>query len=75
MKWFVVLLAVLAGVWWWRRGQGLAQAVMKKPAAAPQAMRACRHCGVHVPEAEAVTGRLGAYCSAAHRQQAEGGPT
>lgn len=71
MKWLVVLLVVLAGVWLWRRGRQ--RAVQAPPRARRvEAIRPCRHCGVHVPEAEAVNGQHGIYCSAAHRQQEEG---
>jgi uncharacterized protein len=38
----------------------------------PQRMVQCAHCGVHLPESEAVTGRLGLYCSTEHRQAHEG---
>jgi uncharacterized protein len=38
----------------------------------PQSMLACAHCGVHVPQGEAVSGARGSYCTAAHRSVAEG---
>ena len=38
----------------------------------PAIMVACRQCGTHLPETEAVQGSQGAYCSADHRRQYEG---
>ena len=34
-------------------------------------MQACRHCGLNVPQPDAVQGRQGWYCCEAHRQRAE----
>ncbi|HOB65191.1 PP0621 family protein [Ottowia sp.] len=74
MKLLLVLLAVLAGVWLWQRGRRLSQASRAsrggERAALP--MVSCRQCGMHVPGNEAVAGRQGTYCSAAHRRDAEG---
>lgn len=74
MKLLVLLLALLFGVWWWRRGQDRDAAPRR--ARGPvrrltQVMVACDRCGVHVPEGKLVTGRSGRYCSEAHRQEAE----
>lgn len=38
----------------------------------PLKMLQCAQCGVHLPGAEAIAGRQGSYCSAEHRQRAEG---
>ncbi|MDR2128429.1 MAG: hypothetical protein LBP52_05130 [Burkholderiaceae bacterium] len=78
MKLMAVLLALLVGLWLWRRGEGArARPLVKERAAAPrppQAMVRCAHCGIHVPVQDAIAGARGgsSYCSAAHRQQAEG---
>lgn len=73
MKLLVVLLAVLAGVWLWRRGRRLAKRAPTAQALPPaQPMVPCRHCSTHVPADEAVAGQAGSYCSAAHRRAAEG---
>lgn len=73
MKLLLVLLALAAGVWLWRSGRPAAQPLRRPgPAkASSQAMVPCRHCGVHVPQNEAIAGAQGVYCSAAHRQSAE----
>jgi len=80
MKFLVVLLVVLAGVWLWRRNRAADEAVPPPPARppvgqppAPSAMVACAHCGLHLPAAEALPGSAGEpYCSAAHRAAGPG---
>ena len=37
---------------------------------APERMVACAHCGVHLPESEAIADDGRHYCCAAHRQDA-----
>jgi uncharacterized protein len=71
MKYLLLLLAVLAGVWWIRKQRRPDRPSQSQPPGA-QTMVACTHCGVHVPEADLVTGQRGAYCSEAHRQRHEG---
>ena len=84
MKFVLVVLVVLFGVWVWRRNRREelqereeARAVRKPPAAAstPPAeaveMVRCLHCGVHCPSTDAISGRLGVYCSTQHRTLAE----
>lgn len=65
---YLVLLAVLAvayGMWRNRRAK---DAPVKPPTAAlPQAMLACAHCGVHVPQADALMAGNRPYCCAEHR--------
>lgn len=72
---FLFLLTVGLCLWWaWKRST---QAHARQPApeesatpTVPQDMVACRHCGVHLPQGEAVAGTLGPYCSVAHRSAA-----
>lgn len=79
MKYAVLLLVVLAGVWLWRSrrredADERAAAKAKARAAEPPPLLpivACPVCGLHLPENDAVPGKLALYCSAAHRQQAE----
>lgn len=75
MKFVVLLLVLLAAVAWLalgrRRGRGDTPAPPPPPAApgTPQAMVACAHCGVHLPQADALQDAAGhAYCSEAHRR-------
>ncbi len=77
MKYLLLIALALLALWWWRslagRGTERSQAPKQPPAPPPpQDMIACRHCGVHLPGADAIAGGKGSYCSAAHRQAAEG---
>ncbi len=82
MKYLVLLLVVVGGIWWIRQQRPASMqannaetnAKPNGPATAlpPQTMLPCQHCATHVPESDAVRGRLGPYCSSAHRQLAEG---
>ena len=67
---FVILL--IAFLWREARKPKARDAEQKrKPAAKPQAMVRCAHCGLHLLEADAVPGARGVYCSEAHRQVLE----
>lgn len=78
MKYLLVIGVVLLGWFLWRRPWAhRRQARNDRPAAPeaaaePQAMVRCPVCALHLPEADAVPGRRGRYCSEAHRLQAEG---
>lgn len=82
MKFVLVILVVLAGVWLWRRNRAedkreeaetAAQAPKPKPPAvqAPTEVVSCRHCGLHLPAADAVAGSQGPYCSQDHLRRHE----
>lgn len=68
MKYLLILLLVLVlvGVWRSRRAPPRAGPQKARPAALTQDMAACAHCGVHVPQAEAVVHAGRAYCCAEH---------
>lgn len=76
MKYVLVVIVVFLVAWRWRsaRDASLAQKQQQKArtATTPTAMVACHHCGLHLPQSDAIAGRQGSYCSAAHRQAAEG---
>lgn len=74
MKFLLVLVVVLVGAWLLfgrRRGSGQPPAPPrqhKKDGAGPQAMLACAHCGVHLPEGDALRDPAGRpFCTEAHR--------
>jgi uncharacterized protein len=74
MKYLLLLLVALLILWQWRgwRARGAPNdAPTPRSAAHPVEMVACLDCGMHVAVAEVVTGRLGSYCSASHRQRHE----
>ena len=77
MKYLLVLAVVLVAFYIWRnnrrdsmRAPPPAQA--PRPLGAPEAMVRCAQCGTHLPATDAVAGRRGSYCSAAHRDLIEG---
>ncbi len=76
MKYFIVFAVVLLVAWRWRSARSTPREhLQRKQTGAqprPADMVACRHCGLHLPEAEALRGQNGTYCSPAHRQLAEG---
>jgi uncharacterized protein len=81
MKYLLVFAVVAVAFWLWRnnrQGEKVAPPkAARKPAsqgtlAEPQPMLQCAACGVHLPAGEALAGRQGSYCSAAHRAQLEG---
>ena len=75
MKYLLLIGLALLALWWWRslaRRGGGQSSTPPQPPAPPQDMIACRQCGLHLPGADVVQGRQGSYCSAAHRQAAEG---
>lgn len=77
----LVLLAVVAGLWWLRRLAqvgGLARQLRQMrqvsreapPRPAPQPMLRCLVCGTQTPASEALQDARGAYCCAAHQAKA-----
>ena len=72
MKYLVLLvvLVVAFGIWRSRRANDAAATADRAPRALalPQDMLACAHCGVHVPQAEALLSGAHAYCCAEHQR-------
>jgi len=76
MKALLILVFIFVVAWIWRgsrnaKNAGSKPAAKANPAPTSIEMVACLHCGVHVGSGEAVMGKRGAYCSAAHRAAAE----
>jgi uncharacterized protein len=70
MKVLLTLIALFALFWLLRSSLRRMRApppTAPPEAAAPQAMLACAQCGVHLPANEALPGRGGVFCGAAHR--------
>jgi uncharacterized protein len=76
MKYLLVLAIVFIGLWLWRGNRRVPpppSAKAAQPQAQLQDMVGCAVCELHVPRADASVGRTGTlYCSADHRQRAEG---
>lgn len=82
MKYLLVLLVVVVAIYLWRsnrraelhaaREDDPARAARRQPPRLPEAMTRCALCDMHLPAADAVSGRQGDYCCEAHRRQAEG---
>ena len=71
MKYLVLLvvLVVAIGIWRSRRAPDTSrEKSTSAPLALPQDMLACAHCGIHIPQAEALMLGNHAYCSAEHRR-------
>jgi uncharacterized protein len=84
MKYLLVVLVLAVAFWLWRKGRttessGQVSQMRHSDGAAqpdqaqnrPLAMIRCRHCGVHLPQSDAVQGQQGFYCGALHRASAE----
>jgi len=72
VKALLLLVLVLAGVWWWRSRQAPSNNdIPEVPPAQPLDMVRCTRCGMHIPSAEAVQGKQGPYCSHEHLKQLE----
>ena len=80
MKYLVVFGVVIFGFWLWRSRRKAAiteknshtQAKKSTATQKSQPMLPCAMCGVHLLQSDALAGRDGVYCSAAHKTQAEG---
>ncbi|MCB1917756.1 MAG: hypothetical protein KDG52_18835 [Rhodocyclaceae bacterium] len=72
MRTLILFLLLLAGIYFARRllsrtAEGL-RVRRAQQAGNAERMVACAHCGVHVPESEAVLVEGVGYCSAEHRR-------
>ena len=73
MKYLLILLLVLVVIWAVKRGRAPKppQTPAKPEGSAPSEMVSCAHCGLHLPQEEAVSGQKGLYCSTDHRSEAQ----
>ncbi|HAU58655.1 MAG TPA: hypothetical protein DCW87_14600 [Comamonadaceae bacterium] len=71
MKYLVLLVVLVLGYAWWRSQRRAESPPPRRPtpAATPQDMVACAHCGVHLPRSEALTHGPRTYCCAEHQQE------
>ena len=76
MKYLLILLAVLAGVWLWRKQrvqQEQAQAPQRRAPPQLQDMVRCQVCDLHLPARDAVTTSAGVFCGEEHARRAVNG--
>ena len=67
MKYLLVLLVLAVAYGLWRNKTRRPPPAAVRPATAPQAMVECAHCGLHLPQAEALEHEGQAYCGRLHR--------
>ncbi len=75
MKFLLLSLVALFVIWALKRGRKTPPPEQKPPSAtapeSPAEMVSCVHCSLHLPQAEAVSGQKGLYCSTEHRAAAQ----
>ena len=78
MKYLIWVAIIFVGLWWIRQQRSGTHSPSYKKNKGSNVMLPCVHCGLHVPETEAVYGNLftngepAPYCSQQHLQQHEG---
>lgn len=72
MKYLVLLGVIFAVIWWLKLSREPASPPSKSSSKQAQNMVACLHCGLHLPENDAVRTSHGVYCSEEHRALKEG---
>lgn len=84
MKYLLVLIVVMVGIWVWRANRSDERAEKQAERQARKQARdragreqvavdivGCDLCGLHFPRGDAIAGRKGLYCCAQHKDQAE----
>jgi len=74
MKFALILVVVLFGIWLWRTNREAdpkRNRQQAKTAPQPLEMVRCTLCSVHVPAVDAVKGKKGLYCTTEHLHRAE----
>jgi uncharacterized protein len=67
---FLLLIIAFLAVWWLARGLRRKNAAKDAPEAAPEQMVTCSHCGLYLPQSEAIAEADKFYCCAEHRRRA-----
>lgn len=69
MKYLLVFAVLLVAFWIWRNKRRPIEPPKRPPSlGTPTPMVACRHCGTHLPQNEAVEGPAGFFCNPEHRR-------
>jgi len=78
MKYVIWVAIIFVGLWWIRQQRSGSNSPLNKKNKGSNVMLPCAHCGLHIPETEAVFGQRlangnpASYCSPQHLQQHEG---
>lgn len=67
---FLLLLLVIVAAWWLAKGFRRKNAAKDAPEAAPEQMVNCSHCGLYLPQREAIREGDRFFCCAEHRRLA-----
>ena len=70
MSKFLLLILAVVAVWWLVRGLRRKGAAKDAPEAAPEKMVNCSHCGLYLPQSEAIPEGDKFFCCAEHRRLA-----
>ena len=70
MSKFLLLILAVVAVWWLARGIRRKGAAKGGPEAAPEKMVNCGHCGLYLPQSEAISEGDKFFCCAEHRRLA-----
>ena len=70
MSKLLLLAIVIAAVWWLAKGFRRKNEAGKGAEAAPERMVSCEHCGVYLPQSEAVCDGERFFCNDEHRRLA-----
>lgn len=78
MKIGLILLVVIAAIWFFKFSRRGAKGADKPASNQPDAtnikaldMVRCQFCEIHLPRPDAIEGKKGAYCSLEHKRRAE----
>lgn len=68
MKGLLLLMVVLVGAWWWRQ-KNRVKSSSDKPTnqASTERMVHCAHCGLHLPQTDAIVANGVFFCSNEHQ--------
>jgi uncharacterized protein len=67
---YLLLIFVIVAAWWLAKGFRRSGKAGDAPAAAPEQMVSCGHCGVYLPQSEAVREGDRYFCCNEHRRLA-----
>jgi len=71
---YLLLLVLLLIVWWaWKKRAGEDRGGSDQKPRTPERMVRCAHCGVHLPESDALAADDAYFCNEAHRRAGRGG--